>query len=557
MPHQSYQSFESRVQELKMYMEKHGHMKVKKKENESLYWWITKVRYNYSLIQKGREPEIKALTPGRIKMLRNIGFDFPLFTCAQQKYEETFESFVQELKMHIEEHGHMKVKRKESESLYNWIKGVRRSYRLMQENDSMARRPIKLTTDRMQILRDIGFDFCAYRTRQTPTFESRVQELKMYIQKHGHMKLTKEENESLHSWTARVRQSYRDMQKSRARLPINLTPDRMKLLHNIGFDFFATPTFESHVQDLKIYMEKHGHMKVRRKENTSLHLWINHVRRSYNIMQNGSMGQPPIKLTPDRMQMLQNIGFEFSTAKVGKNTQTQTESVDSYAKRRRDDTSSCSETGHDLGVATELSADSDTDSSFNCSMEDEDEHSSKRRKIDFNTEQSLLPAENENGRTNDNDCIENDSISIDQEEELPVVQNLQSSPATTTTVHNNALPISVSHDSCCAPSKCRYNGHEYNLDHDQSFESSVQELERYIEKHGHMKVSREENKALHVWIKNVRSSYRNIQEGNKQGPPSIELTPDRLEMLGHVGFEFETDISGWYKQLNFRQEDLF
>ncbi len=188
-------------------------------------------------------------------------------------------------------------------------------------------------------------------------------------------------------------------------------------------------------------------------------------------------------------------------------------------------------------------------------MEDED-WSKSRNNIDFHFQQPLLPKRNENGHTNTIVSVdENDSIFIEQQEELSYAQNLQPSPATAT-MHYNSLPTKPMSREGCAPSKCRYCGHEFEQSF-ESFESSVQELGRYIEKHGHMKVSREENKSLHLWIENVQNSYRNMQKGSDQCPSPIKLTPDRLEMLGHIGFEFETNVHGWYEQLNFsRQGDL-
>ena len=64
-------------------------------------------------------------------------------------------------------------------------------------------------------------------------------------------------------------------------------------------------------------------------------------------------------------------------------------------------------------------------------------------------------------------------------------------------------------------------------------------LKRYQAKHGNMNVTKQENKALHVWIANIKYNYKRLREGRAQN----KLTSERIEILQQIiGFEFEGNI---------------
>ena len=68
------------------------------------------------------------------------------------------------------------------------------------------------------------------------------------------------------------------------------------------------------MEEVKIYIETHGHMNVTMKENKSLNLWIANVRCSYRKIQKGQPSH--MTLTPDQIDMLQQIGFDFECVEV-------------------------------------------------------------------------------------------------------------------------------------------------------------------------------------------------------------------------------------------------
>ena len=64
--------FEDRVEELKAYKAEHGHFKVKKKENISLYEFCRQIR----VVRKTPDKSNRKLTADRIAQLDAIGFDW-------------------------------------------------------------------------------------------------------------------------------------------------------------------------------------------------------------------------------------------------------------------------------------------------------------------------------------------------------------------------------------------------------------------------------------------------------------------------------------------------
>ena len=86
----------------------------------------------------------------------------------------------------------------------------------------------------------------------------------------------------------------------------------MKMSQEIGFDFQGT-SFESRIQALQCYQETHGHMRVSKEEDKSLHNFIKSVKLSLNWMKQGKT--PMIKLKQDGITNLEQIGPKL--AQVG------------------------------------------------------------------------------------------------------------------------------------------------------------------------------------------------------------------------------------------------
>jgi len=159
------------------------------------------------------------------------------------------------------------------------------------------------------VLQRIGFNFKA----QVP-FESNIEALKLYKAKRGHMRVSPKEDKVLHTFILSIRQSMTRMEAGKCP-QIRLTPDRMKMLHQIDFPFVRLQVcpFGSCFEALKLYQAKHGHIRVSAEEDKSLNKFIATLRLSLSRIQKGKT--PPLDLTPDRIAALEVIGFSCKPKK--------------------------------------------------------------------------------------------------------------------------------------------------------------------------------------------------------------------------------------------------
>ena len=152
--YEQHQKFKSRVEEVKNYIEKHGHMNITKEENRQLHGWISAVKYSYRKLQKGKPYAGIRLTPDRIDMLRQTGFAF-LEEEYKTKINVSFESRIEALKHYQAKHGHVNVSKKEDISLWRFVSKVRQSAKRIQEGKTAR---MKLTPNRITALEEIGFN---------------------------------------------------------------------------------------------------------------------------------------------------------------------------------------------------------------------------------------------------------------------------------------------------------------------------------------------------------------------------------------------------------------
>ena len=159
----------------------------------------------------------------------------------------------------------------------------------------------------------------AIAVRSNSAFEKNIQNLKRYKAHNGHCNVRTVEDKSLYLWCYSIRKSYPDFLQGTA-MTSKLTAERVKALHDIGFDFVhKCYTFERNVEALKQYRKQHGHFDVRHKEDHTLYCWCKRVRESYPKYLQG--GNTIIKLTEERVEALQEIGFLEQTASKNSDTE--------------------------------------------------------------------------------------------------------------------------------------------------------------------------------------------------------------------------------------------
>ena len=140
-----------------------------------------------------------------------------------------FNDRVAALREYKEKNGHLSVSKKDDESLYNWCTHIRRS------RNKPGEGTMKLTADRIATLDAIGFDWRSEtKASSWISFIDRVEALRQYKEKHGHLSVTLKANESLYCWCANIRSVRRG---KLGKCKIKLTQERIAALDAIGFDW--------------------------------------------------------------------------------------------------------------------------------------------------------------------------------------------------------------------------------------------------------------------------------------------------------------------------------
>ena len=144
---------------------------------------------------------------------------------------------------------------------------------------------------------------------QYKSFFARVDELKAYKEKHGHLNVRPKDDQSLYNFCGHVRQAR--IGKGTYRLD----DGRVSALEAIGFDWnpgiSKDDKFFAQVDKLKFYKHKHGHLTVRRKEDRSLYDFCCRLKRSRRAIIAGKRKKMDYRLDGDRIAALDAIGFEW------------------------------------------------------------------------------------------------------------------------------------------------------------------------------------------------------------------------------------------------------
>lgn len=138
------------IKELKEFKEKHGHCKVPQKFPR-LGQWVHHVRCAQKALQQGKPYSLK-LTPERIAELEEIGFVWG-------ESRPGWDEHIEDLKAFHQQHGHTLVPANfpENTGLSKWVRRVRVAYSLMQQGKFKKGATVKLTPERINQLKSLGF----------------------------------------------------------------------------------------------------------------------------------------------------------------------------------------------------------------------------------------------------------------------------------------------------------------------------------------------------------------------------------------------------------------
>jgi len=273
-------TFEERIEQLRAYKEKHGHLSVTRNEDKGLYHFSVNIR---------QARKNAGITDDRIASLDALGFDWIL----KKGNQMPFERRIEQLKAYKEKHGHFIVGN-EDKSLAKFCNSIRKGRRNPEKSST------KLTDDRIASLDALGFDWILKKGNQMP-FERRIEQLKAYKEKHGHLNVTQNEDKKLAAFCHHIRFSRRNPEKRGTKL----TDDRIASLDALGFDW---KTFEERIEQLRVHKEKHGQLNVTRNEDKSLAQFCSIIRRERKNAGRNSF----LKMTNGRVASLNALGFDWS-----------------------------------------------------------------------------------------------------------------------------------------------------------------------------------------------------------------------------------------------------
>ena len=157
-----------------------------------------------------------------------IGADAPEITRPQKKKKRIRKSFEQrtaELRAYKEKHGHANVKKSEDKSLYTFCANMR------QARNNPGKSTMLFNEERIASLDALGFEWSM--NNGIKSFEQRMDDLKTYKEKHGHVNVKRSDDKSLYQFCNNIRLARNRPEKSN----MALTADRIASLDALGFDW--------------------------------------------------------------------------------------------------------------------------------------------------------------------------------------------------------------------------------------------------------------------------------------------------------------------------------
>jgi len=213
-------------------------------------------------------------------------------SCAPSTYAGVAERILQ-LKAFKEKHGHVRVTTKHDKSLAAFCANMRSARRGTGTGKFV-------TEDRIKALDELGFDWDKHKS-----FEERLEELKAFKDKYGHVRVTMRHDKSLAPFCAHMRSNRRGIGTK-----MTITEDRIKALDELGFVWGEKhKSFDERVEELKVFKELHGHVRVTVKQDKKLAAFCANIRSARRNPEAG------MTITDERIKALDDIGFEWPSRK--------------------------------------------------------------------------------------------------------------------------------------------------------------------------------------------------------------------------------------------------
>jgi len=310
-----------RFDELRKFQEKYGHtfVPLHYEENRMLGSWVAQQRILYNRRQDFHHQQQKQQQ--RIELLNNIGFCWNIY---ESNWNQRYNELVQFQKVH----GHTDVPQKNS-PLGPWVARQRYFYRQLQHvnnSSSAADNPLHCNPTRIQALNKINFCW----DPNVLKWNQRYEELQHFQHKYGHcdVPLRHINHRQLAVWVNNQRLQYKSN---------TLSKERIDRLQQLKFSWVSSSTEQwyERYEELCEHQKRHGNTLVPKNhfENPALGYWVNSQRVQYKKyllwqkqqQENSTIITTPAysRLTPDRIDALNRIGFQWQVLEDRWNTRYQ------------------------------------------------------------------------------------------------------------------------------------------------------------------------------------------------------------------------------------------
>lgn len=292
--------WEARFVELLAFKEKHGHLRITRKNQLSpglMHWRDNqRIRFRSGVMPLEQKARLEA-----------IGFEWEnssrLSPFKDEHLETLWETMFAKLLAFRAKHGHCQVPQsnKSEHTLGKWVQRQRYHHR---KNT--------LLPERRQRLEEIGFVWKSDKLHFADCWERRFAALVAFKEKHGHLRVTKtnESSAGLSHW--------RDNQRIRLRSGA-MKPQQKAKLDAIGFEWeppgwhmtalveHADHQWESKFAELTAFKAAHGHCRVPKnwRERPALGQWLSKQRSKFH------KGFGEGGLLPERLARLDALGTEW------------------------------------------------------------------------------------------------------------------------------------------------------------------------------------------------------------------------------------------------------
>jgi Helicase associated domain len=303
------------------------------RDDPSLRAWLDKQRYTLrhkkrEMMTQHRRPdaeddnslEVSDQIQERIRKLESLGYSL-------SPRDENWERKFQQLQDFVNERGHFPndcslkdLSSPTDRSLMWWCRLQRKSYkRVAQEeecrlpagqpdevgNHSKPRRHALLTKERIAKLESIGFCFDPFEE----TWSRRYQELIAYRRHHGNCRVPSDypANQCLAVWVGEQRYHYKKFREQR---PNSMTPQRIELLNEIGFEWNVFDAqWNEKYERLREHVRMNGPGRVvsATRHDREIQNWIKQQVKLYRAKLRGETSS----LTDEREEKLMALGFPW------------------------------------------------------------------------------------------------------------------------------------------------------------------------------------------------------------------------------------------------------